>query len=206
MIDLSKIVQVDFPDDQYYPVECPKNQIVLHHTVSQTVNGTIQDWKNTPERVGVCMIVDRDGTMYQLYSSKFWAHHLGLKSAYIQKHNGTKTNVQLNQNSIGIEIMSWGGIGKEQGAKNLITYPEGYRGFKTFERYTDAQIESVKNLLLYWGERYNIPLDYNEDMWDVSLNALNGKSGIWSHSSFLDEKSDIAPQPNMVEMLKKLKI
>ncbi len=62
----------------------------------------------------------------------------------------------------------------------------------------------MRQLLVYWGERYEIPLTYNEDMWDVSDRALAGQDGVWSHTSYRSDKSDIHPQPEMIAMLKAL--
>ena len=81
-------------------------------------------------------------------------------------------------------------------------YPDGFRGFKYFEKYTDAQIRTLGELLLYWNKRYNIPLDYHNDMWRESYSAKIGHSGIWSHVSFRSNKSDCHPQPELIEMLK----
>ena len=89
--------------------------------------------------------------------------------------------------------------------KNVVEFSDGYRGFKAFERYTSKQIEAVLQLLIYWGERYNIPLDYNDDMWEINDKALNGKPGIWTHVSFRKDKSDCYPDDRLIKMLKSVK-
>ena len=214
-----EIIQIDFPEIQYYKEQTNKKQIVLHHTVSgRGVAGDINWWKQTPQRIATCVIVEWNGDIYQLFSSKYWAHHLGTK---------VSNNTALNKASIGIEIDSWGGLVKENRAwfpalwdsnlkkyvpnkkvnpiENVVKYSNGYKGFYGFEKYTDEQIESVRKLLVYWGDLYNIPLQYNETMFDVSSAALSGKSGVWSHTSFRADKSDIHPQPELIDMLKSLK-
>jgi len=78
-IDLSKIEVVNFPDDQFFHEEYPKKQIVLHHTISGNgVDGDIQTWEDDTSIVGTAIIVDRAGTPWQLFSSKYWAWHLGV--------------------------------------------------------------------------------------------------------------------------------
>ena len=218
-LNLKEIITVDFPEDQYIREAQDKNQIVIHHTVSgQGVNGDIAWWRKTADRVGTAIIVGWDGKIYQCFGSKYWAYHLGLK---------TSSNKKLNQGSIGIEIDAWGGLvrtnrlwypakwskdlkkfvanTKVAPIQNVQTYPNGFRGFYGFERYTDAQIEAVRQLLVFWSERYKIPLDYHADMWDYSRNAMNDKSGVWTHVSYRKDKSDCHPQPELVEMLKSLK-
>ena len=213
---LDKIVKVDFPDEQYVPRVTEKNQIVLHHTVSpnNSVKGDIATWVNSKVRVATCMIIGGDGTPYQLFSSKFWAWHLGIKGSTFKKQ-GVPYQL-LDDNAIGIEIDSAGGLKKRADGEwydvygyklnksDVIEYPDGFRGWKGFQKYTEEQIKTLRELLVFWHERYNIPLDYNEDMWDISVNALKGKPGVWSHTSYRKDKSDIHPQPELIEMLKNL--
>lgn len=213
------IIQVDFPEDRYYKQQTDKSQIVLHHTVSpRGVTGDINWWKQNPQRIATCVIVDWKGDIYQLFSSRYWAHHLGVKAA---------NNKALNMTSIGVEIDAWGALIKEnknwyparwdnnlkkhvpdkriKPIENVQKYPNGYRGFYGYEKYTNEQIESVRKLLVYWNEHYNIPITYNEDMWEVSQKALSGTPGVWSHTSFRKDKSDAHPQPELIDMLKSLK-
>jgi len=212
---IDKIIKVDFPVEQYVPRVTEKKQIVLHHTVSpsNSVKGDIATWLRDKKRIATCMIIDEDGIPFQCFSSKYWAWHLGIKKSVFTKL-GLEYEL-LDDNAIGIEIDSAGGLTKRGGEwydvynhklndSDVIEYPDGYRGYKGFQRYTDAQIESVRELLVFWHERYEIPLDYNEDMWDVSIDALKGKSGVWSHSSYRKDKSDIHPQPELIKMLKSL--
>jgi len=215
-LDLSEIIQVDFPNDQYVRQTTDKNQIILHHTVSgQGTGGDIAWWRKTASRIGTAIIVGWDGKIYQCYSSRYWAWHLGCGNTNLDKH------------SIGIEIDAWGGLVRTNRQwypakwdanqkkfvantsvspiQNVQVYPQGFRGFYGFEKYSDAQIEAVRQLLVFWNERYDIPLDYHEDMWDISDDALTGEDGIWTHVSYRKDKSDCHPQPELIEMLKSLK-
>ena len=226
-LDLSEIKLVNFPSDQYYRYQTNKKQIVLHHTVSgQGADGDINWWLQTSSRIATHIIVDWKGNIYQCYSTKYWGHHLGVKKNFIKEIGTKKSNIYLNKHSIGVEIDSWGGLVKhnrkwypakwdsEKGKfvantsitpiKNVQKYSNGYRGFYGFEKYTDAQLEAVRKLLMYWKSKYNIPLEYNDEMWEINRDALNGKPGIWSHVSFRNDKSDCHPQPELIAMLKSL--
>ena len=213
-LDLSKIVQHNFSSKEFVKELHEKKQVVLHHTVSgDKVDGDINWWLKDKKRIGTCILIERDGTIHQVFSSKYWAYHLG--------ENG-KDHVRMglpyrrnDMNSIGIEIDSWGGLKKKEGkwyssAGTLVPdervqeYPEGFRGFYAFEKYTEKQIESVRQLLVFWNKTYGIPLDYNEDMWDLCYDALAGKSGVYTHVSYRSDKSDCHPQPELIQMLKLL--
>jgi N-acetyl-anhydromuramyl-L-alanine amidase AmpD len=215
-LNLNDIILVDFPENQYIREETKKKQIVLHHTVSgQGVDGDIAWWRSTVERIGTAIIVGWDGKIYQCFSSKYWAYHLGAG------------NKNLDMNSIGIEIDAWGGLIRSnrlwypakwddnikkfvpniaiKPIQNVQVYEQGYRGFYGFEKYTDAQIEAVRQLLVFWNERYGIPLNYNEDMWDYTQKAIDGQAGVWTHNSYRKDKSDCHPDEGLVRMLKSLK-
>lgn len=216
---IDKIVQLDFPRDQYIRKEYPKSQIILHHTVSGgSAKAVASYWAGKPSRIATCIIIDKPGVPYQLFSSKYWGGHVGGKRSMAKSFGKYGLEYRnCSQPSIGVEIISWGGLkmidGKlyncyggeyKEGDVKPTYFEEGYRGYNYYDSYTEAQIETLRQLLLYWNQRYGISLEYNEDMWDVSEDALKGKNGIWAHTSFRFDKSDIFPQENMVEMLKNL--
>jgi len=195
-------------DNQYFKEKQFKNQIVIHHTAgSGKAANVIHGWDFNAERVGTAFVIDASGEVVKAFEPEHWAYHLGLKS--IQ-------NSQLNKNSIGIEICNWGQLVKKSDGKfyNYVNgiVPESevvqiakFRGFEYYHKYNDAQIESLRKLILELAAKFAIPLDYNSDMWDISQNALSGKKGIYTHVSYRTDKNDCSPQFNLIEMLKKLK-
>lgn len=213
---LSRIKPIDFPKNKYFKDLHKKLQVTIHHTVSpqDSIKGDVATWLNSKYRIATAIIIAGDGTPYQLFSSKYWAYHLGIKRRVF---NARKIPYQrLDKISIGVEIDAAGGLTKKGDGKwydyyghhistnEVIEYPDGFRGYYGFQKYTSDQIETLKDLLIFWNNRYDIPLKYNEDMWDVSDNALKGEAGIWSHVSYRSDKSDCHPQPELIEMLRSL--
>jgi N-acetyl-anhydromuramyl-L-alanine amidase AmpD len=206
-LDTSKIIQVKFPDNQFYKEVHTKNQVVIHHTVSgANPTNVINAWTTNAERVATAFVIGGDGTIAQAFSSKYWAHHLGLKKP---------NNTILNQQSIGIEVCNWGGITEKEGKfytaynkeiaqEHLIDYGKTWRGYRYFHRYTAAQIESLRQLLVYLCDTYKISKEYHPTMWDIDTEALKGKNGVFTHVTYRADKSDMHPQPELIEMLKGL--
>lgn len=203
-----KVIDKFLNKGEYITEIYPKKQIYLHHTVSgsDSVEGDIAWWNENKDRVATAYIIRGDGAIFRVFEDKFWAHHLGLKLSQ---------NTALNRGSIGIELDNAGQLKYDKGqyissfgriipADKVQFYQKPFRGFNYFEKYSDAQIAALKELLLDLNKRYNIPLKYNEDMWDISQNALNGKTGVYSHVSVRKDKSDCHPQPELIEMLKTL--
>lgn len=208
-LDIKTIVQLKFPESQYYKEDQAKKQIVIHHTVSgPNATRVFEGWASNPDRVATAFVIGGDGIITQGFTSKYWAHHLGLKKT---------NNTALNKASIAIEVCNWGGLtfkdGKYYSAFNrevapneVIDYGKKWRGYRFFHKYTAAQIESLRQLLAYLADKFAISKTYNEDMWDISKNALSGKNGIYTHVSYREDKSDMHPQPELVAMLKELSL
>lgn len=222
-MDLTKIKQQPLDAVQYFQEEHPKKQIVLHHTAgnSSGVN-TVKDW-NTDNRgkIATCVAISglgaqnsSDGEIVQAFSSKHWAYHLGIKTDVFTAYNLPAVN--LDRISIGIEICNWGQLEKkgnkfvnyvnrEIPSDQVTTLEKPHKGYKHFHKYTDAQIASVKELLLYWSGKYNINLLFDYDqMFSVNKKALSGEDGLFTHNSYRRDKMDIYPCPRMINMLKTL--
>jgi len=211
---------VNYPESQYFQEEHPKVQIYLHHTAGGPSGEQVYSyWASNAERVGTCVAISGkgkgcvDGQIVRGFSSKHWSYHLGLKQAVFTKNKVPYK--QLDQISIGIEVCNWGPLTKKGDkfynyvntvvpADQVTELDEPFKGYTYWHSYTEAQIQSVKELLLYWGEFYKIPLDYHEDIWGVTTRALKGEPGVFTHNSVRSDKMDLYPHPDMIEMLKSL--
>lgn len=219
-LDLSKIISVPFSDSQYVKEEYKKEQVVIHHSAGwDNARGMFDGWSRDKQRVATCVGVSDNGQIYQAFSSKYYAWHIG----------AGKT--ELEKKSIGIEICNWGQIvevggkyyswvGAEVKKEKVIKYDKAFKTYSNsnffaskgvvnkpcylYERYTDEEVESVRQLLVFWNESYGISKIYNPDMWDVSQKALSGQNGIWTHVSYRKDKTDCHPQPELIQMLKSL--
>ena len=213
-----KTTQVEFAPSNYFKEETPKKQIYLHHTAGNgDAAGVFRYWASTGERVATCVSIGADGTIAQGFSSKNWAYHLGLKQG-IFNAQGVKYQ-SLDKLSIGVEICNWGYLKAVGEGKNVkyINYvcrevpksqvtklDKPFKGFTYWHSYTDEQIASLKELLIYWNETYEIPLDYNEDIWAICTRALAAEPGVYTHNSVRKDKFDVYPHPALIEMLKSL--
>jgi len=223
---LSRIKLAEFPDNQYVKEETTKRQIYLHHTAGNSNPfNVVEDWSRSDERVATAFIIGgnpppgvsgwADGQIVQCFASKYWGYHLGIKSTAVPPNSATPT--ELHKMSIGIEICNWGWLNKLPSGK-FVNYVGGtmkpeevidlgvpYRGYRFWHNYTDAQIQSTKELLQYLGTKYNIPLKYKgKEMFDLDPRAFAGDPGVWTHTSVRKDKSDLYPHPKMIAMLESL--
>lgn len=224
-LDLKKIKQVPLSTSQYMDQEVQKVQIVLHHTAgNSSAPATINMWNNDDRgRIATCIVISGkglskdtfDGEICQAFGSKKWGYHLGLKQDIFRAKGIAYKSI--DPIAIGIEICNWGPLKQKADGKYYnyvdrvvpndqvceLTVP--YKGNKYYHAYTDAQIESVRQLLVYWNTVHGIDLTYNEDIWDISVRALKGENGVFTHNSYRKDKSDVSPQPKLIAMLKALK-
>lgn len=227
-LNFDDIKQVKGFQGQFVKQETEKTQVVLHHTVSGPgVKSDLNWWKQTKDRIATAVIIDRDGTIYQCFSTKYWAYHIG--PVAMSFHKLGETYRKCDPNSIGVELDSWGPLVAKDGKffpvrwnkedkryepffsageispENVVEHDRPFRGFRYYEKYTDAQIKSLKDLLKYWNKYWGIPLKYDPGMWQLNRDALTGTPGVYTHASYREDKSDCHPQPELIEMLKSLK-
>lgn len=213
-LDTTKIVQKRLSNDQFIQEEHPKKQIYLHHTAGGGNPVAVANYFQQKEgKVATAFVIGEKGTIVQLFSSKHWAYHLGLKPEVFAEMGVTYRS--LDKISIGIEICNFGPLKKQNGYfinyvggrvdRSQVTELNGkYKGHIFWQRYTDEQIESTRQLLVYLCDAYGISKDYFDSIFDIDKRALRGENGIFTHNSVRHDKSDIYPCPRMIEMLKNL--
>lgn len=266
--------------NEYFPSKTTKDTIYLHHSEgSHRPDWTIDAWnrdrtaltnkvKSAASYVigGISTRNDSrefDGKIYEAFDPIYWAHHLGVKS---------KNNTFLNQKSIGIELCNYGPLTKTSDGRFFnhvkCEIPEKYvtelstpfRGHLYYHSYTDAQLESLRTLILHLSDEFEIDvtkglkkeiekselvmprtLEVKEkQIWlnrngftdnkgkklsedgvygektrsaeskvgvspfDLNQNSLDGYPGIWSHTNVRIDKSDVFPQPELIQLLKSI--
>ena len=203
---------------QYIEEVTAKKQIYLHHTAgNESGKGVVNWWNTNADRIATSYIItgkakgETDGQVVECFNDKFWAYHLGLKQ---ELFNANKIPyIALDKISIGIEVCNWGNLTKK-GTKfynyvnkevtDVIELDKPFKGYKFWHNYTDAQIQSIKDLLIYLKSKYSIDLKYYEDIWDISKRALLGVNGVFTHNSVRKDKVDVYPHPKLIDVLKSL--
>jgi len=213
-MDTTKIIQERLPSSQYIAEDTSKNQIYLHHTAgNKNAVATIKGWANNKERVATAFVIGYDGTIAQAFSSREWAWHLGVKDSVFKGQGLPYKN--LDKYSVGIEITNWaylvekGGkyynyVGGVVDASEVTELDTPFKKHKFWHKYSDKQIAATKELLVYLGSTYGIPLKYSEDIFSLNNRALKGEKGVFTHNSVRIDKSDVYPCPRLINMLKGL--
>jgi N-acetyl-anhydromuramyl-L-alanine amidase AmpD len=182
------IIKIDFPEDQYIKKEyLDKKWICLHHTGSSNAKQDIAWWKQTPDKIATPFIIDRDGSIYQLFDTKYFAWHLGLKDF------NSILNEQYNAESIGIEIVNLGVLTDSQVATKKFEYiTKDFRSGKHWQKYTDKQYNSLNDLINYLLKLYpkiGKTVITKEDF-DLTVFKI---PCIYSHRNVHREKTDVSP-------------
>lgn len=204
---------------EYVNTKSTKDFIVLHHTAGwDNPYNTISSWdRDTRGRVATEYVIGGkncktgadtyDGQILRAFPEGYWAYHIGTAGA-----SG------LDKRSIGIETCNFGHIkdGKTYAdvvcmPDQIVTLAKKFRGYQQFQRYTDKQLESLRQLLLYIANRDNIDLHkglyewikkQGADAFEFQSDAYNGKvKGIVSHTNIRKDKEDMFPQPELLDMI-----
>lgn len=183
------------PSGQYVQEKTKKSLVVLHHTVGGTAKSTADYWKSDTKRIATAFIVERDGTIYQMFDPECWAYHIG-----------SKVGNDIDRRSIGIELASEGGLTENNGklyAFGVIsprtefkgaTWDAGkqWRGFRYFDVYDSAQVDSTIALVNHLCEKFNIPKKIPGNAWDYNSNFYHF-TGVCGHAHIRSDKSDVHP-------------
>lgn len=184
------------PSNQYIDQVYPKKAIVLHHTVGGSARSTYEWWRGNAERVGTAYLIDRDGTVYEVFSPDRWAYHLGTN------------DLEAERTTIGIELCSEGALVPVGGELHAFYNPQTgrgrthkdpvvdlertWRGYRYFDAYSDEQVIALLGLVDLLCDRFDIPRRCPEDPWEYDPKWLHF-SGIYSHSHVRKDKSDVHP-------------
>ncbi|MPR34375.1 caspase family protein [Salmonirosea aquatica] len=202
--------------DYYYESAHPKQRIVLHFTAGN-VRSDMLTLTQQGRHVSVPFVIARDGTIYQLFPSKFWSGHLGAGVG-----NSGTGNAQ-DKATIGIELSNYGFLMPKDGnletiysrlrdsntgkigpvdlytslantqAYTKIDHP--FREQSHYASYTPEQLDSLIILLRYLTAKYNIPRQFlpPEKRYTTNSDVVNFK-GIVSHINYRSSgKWDIGP-------------
>jgi len=209
------IVKKHLTNGQYLTQVYEKFSQFLHHTVGIDAMGAWRWWNSTPDRVGTPYIIDRDGVIVECFDPSMWAYHLGVKGDdnWHEKH------------SINYELVSAGAlqyVDKEfrfyplwPNKLRYVTIPEEevytfdkpWKGFRHWHKYTDDQIDALiwimgKNTLDF--PTLKVDNDINE-IFEFKPEVLTDHtSGIWTHNTVREDKSDPFPYPPLIKALKGL--
>jgi len=216
-------------DDDEYVQEYGKIRpfwFFLHHTAgSSDPIATVDNWnKDSRGRVATQYCIGgidlKGGTKHDgLIVECFPDYYLGW-------HLGKVDNFDMSRYSVAVEINNWGYLEKK--GDKFFNYAGGevpkdqvcdlgykFRGKQYWHRYTDAQIESLGNLIKHIKRIYpSIPISEGlpqmlrdgmkpVDAFAFMSDACKGKvKGTLTHSNVRSDKMDCYPDPRLVELLK----
>lgn len=185
-----------------------KKQLILHHSAGwDNARGMFDYWKNDGVlHVATSIGIVDDGKVIRGFDESYWAHHIGMRNT---------NNLIRNMESVGVEVCNWGALSEKNGKYYSwanVEIPESkvieldYKGIKYFEKYTQQEVDSLELWMVLNSVRFDIPLDYKpKDVWSLSNNAINGEPGFYTHNSYIPSKSDMSPQPIVVDMFNNIK-
>lgn len=148
-----------------------------------------------------------NGKIVQAFPTGYYGWHLGsVKSAFMHSH------------SVGIELCNFGWLkdgktytGNTVVEDQIINLAVPFRDYSAWHRYSDEQIESLRQLILYIANRDSIDVRNGLPKWvaekgvkafDYNQDACEGKiRGLLSHGNVRIDKTDVFPQPELLDML-----
>ena len=211
------------PPGQYINKETSKQYIVGHHTAGrENPYKCIDHWANDNRgRVGTNYVIG--GISVDGKNTKYDGKTLrAINDEYYGWHIGKGGSFYMKEHSISIELCSAGYLTEKNGkwytwfgervVEDQICFLEQpFKGKTAFHKYSDEQIKSFGALCKYLSKKHGISLklgmqqlinkNVNAFGWD--MNIYNGKfKGLISHGNIRKDKTDLFPQPELIELIK----
>ena len=212
-------------EGEYIKKETPKNYIMIHHTAGrENPYKVINHWDaDNRGRVGTNYVIggvscngektEHDGKILRAINDEYFGWHIGAGGSY-----------KMKEQSLSIEICSAGGLTERNGKwytwfkeevhpSQVCILKKKFRGYKAFQKYTDEQLKSLEALLKYLSKKHAISLKEGmqrymasgKDAFAWDSDIYNGKiKGLISHTNVRKDKSDVFPQPELIELIKRL--
>ena len=210
------------PEGEYKNGPTNKEYLFLHHTAGwHNPFNVIDQWgKDSRGAVATEFVLggpsvkgnndEFDGVMVQAFPEGGYGWHLG--------KNGSQ---HMHTHSVGIEVCNFGWIkdgktyaGTKVAESQLVELDKPFRGFKTWHKYSDDQIEVLDKWIRWIGERDGIDIraglpalvkEKGADAFEFNEDAYYGKvKGIWTHTNTRKDKFDMFPQQELLDMLMSL--
>jgi hypothetical protein len=141
-------------------------------------------------------------------------------------HLGDNGSQSMHNNSVGIEVCNFGPLTKVGNVfktyVGTIVHPDQvcdlgfkFRGSQYHHKYSEAQIEALRELILFIKDRNGINIKKGLVEWlttktpneafEFNKDAWAGKvKGMLTHTNTRRDKTDMSPQPELIKMLKSL--
>jgi hypothetical protein len=229
-----KIIKHYMPENTYFKGPVPKDWIFLHHTAGWENPYQVADMWARDNRGNVATEFILGGQSIKDGSTKFDGELIQcFPEGGYGWHTGTGNSV-MHRNSVAIETCNMGQITKggyysngkwvAKDPKRLYTYvgttcadfqvvkiAKPFRGYEYWHRYSDAQIQTLRNWILFIANKYNIDprvglVEYvkakGANGFDVlDLAKAESTPGMYSHTNIIRGKVDMFPQQELIDML-----
>ena len=214
-----KIYDSKLDDSYYYSKTSEKNTIWLRSTKSNFLpDKQIGSWISKRKRDKKGKLTDEfikssthytiggfdknnvlwDGVIIRNFQDGFWSYHSPMLSE------------DINKSSISIEICNLGPLIKIDNnfytESGLLVEEEqvvelDFNGYQYWNRYTESQIKSLKNLILYLKKKHKINNNSSYDLEWFEFDKKFKLGGLKTDSQSLVDKIGIFPQKEIIEML-----
>ena len=218
VVNALKIIKHYMPEDSYFKGPVKKQWLFLHHTAGWENPYQVADMWARDNRGNVATEFILGGKSIKDGSSKFDGELIQcFPEGGYGWHTGTGNSV-MHRNSVGIEVCCMGQIvdgktyvGTKADPSQIVKLAKPFRGFQYWHRYSDLQINTLRNWILFMANKYNIDPRIGLVEWvkakgadgfDVlDLAKADKTPGMYSHTNVMKGKVDMFPQQELIDML-----
>jgi len=217
------IIRHHLPENEYIKSETPilNEYLFLHHTAGwENPYKVIDDWgRDSRGKIATEFVIGGqnirtgdakyDGEVVQAFPEGCQGWHLGNTGSFY-----------MNRHSVGIEVCNFGHltddlktyVGTKALESQVVKLKEPFKTYTNWHKYSDAQLEALKKLIVHVGNRDKIDIttglvewikkDGVQKAFDFQEKAFRGEiKGLLNHTNVRKDKNDCFPQDELVDML-----
>jgi hypothetical protein len=199
------------PPTEFFPGPETKTGICVHHTVGGSADSTFHWWLDDKQMVGTAYLIERDGTIHEVFPPDAWAWQFGLPWPAAKK-------IKFEKRFVGIELASEGGLIEHEGQlycfdrvspktlkqrSTAFDCGKDFRGYRFFDNYDAAQVAALVQVINHLCERFPIPRRVPSRFFDFYGDELVDFEGIIGHTMVRKDKSDPIPDPALWQRIQR---
>jgi len=189
------------PNTNYYNEVYDKTQIIIGHSY-RTGMLHYGSWiyrLNGKNKKTSTFTIDKEGKIFQHYDPKYFSDFVG--------HQQDKASISITLENVGWyrkdsmidRYVDWLGHNYKKQPNEVVM--KRWRNYTYWDKYTEPQMESLKNLVNKLCEDYKISKNFiGHNVYDESVDLYKG---VTFRSNYHQESTDVSPAFNM-EVLKNL--
>lgn len=178
-------------EKNYFKETYDKTQIIIGHTYRNNMLH-YAEWiyrLNGKNKKTATFTINKDGKIYQHYNPSFYSSFINKEQDKASISIVLENVGWLRKDGISNKYLDW--LGNEYKKQNEDVLNKRWRNYSYWDKYSNKQLESLKDLVTELCQEYNVPKNFiGHNVYDENIDLYKG---IVFRSNYYQETTDVSP-------------